>query len=240
MWRTTTCPLPFFVVLRISIHVPRVEDDAENFHERVPVVLFQSTSPVWRTTRRLFHRSVCTIYFNPRPPCGGRPAIQYQATERFQFQSTSPVWRTTQLNDKTRLAESFQSTSPVWRTTCVVFVFPSPLLISIHVPRVEDDPALLRQYALIRSEFQSTSPVWRTTPRSVSEKQKSNTISIHVPRVEDDLHTTQFSASVTPFQSTSPVWRTTSYGWYERIVSLFQSTSPVWRTTSMQPRIKTV
>ena len=36
--------------LRISIHVPRVEDDFCCFPFLLPLKLFQSTSPVWRTT----------------------------------------------------------------------------------------------------------------------------------------------------------------------------------------------
>ena len=34
----------------ISIHVPRVEDDLESVNKFVVGLLFQSTSPVWRTT----------------------------------------------------------------------------------------------------------------------------------------------------------------------------------------------
>ena len=100
---------------------------------------FQSTSPVWRTTGQFFNQVDCqTIsihvprveddivrkkisgvasHFNPRPPCGGRRTGFYLDVFHDLFQSTSPVWRTTEkrrrLNRKT--------------------------LISIHVPRVEDD-----------------------------------------------------------------------------------------------------
>ena len=57
--------------------------------------------------------------------------------------------------------DKFQSTSPVWRTTVVAVLPRRGDVISIHVPRVEDDIHLTVLRAVIR-------------------------ISIHVPRVEDD------------------------------------------------------
>ena len=57
---------------RISIHVPRVEDDSESKYEKIYRLAFQSTSPVWRTTVA---------------------GLRLAADESFQ--STSPVWRTT-------------------------------------------------------------------------------------------------------------------------------------------------
>ena len=99
---------------------------------------FQSTSPVWRTTRNAFaflgtlsisihvprveddsrigqpHSRI--INFNPRPPCGGRLFLLSVPSSFFLFQSTSPVWRTT----------SIMIVSLIYQ------------IISIHVPRVED------------------------------------------------------------------------------------------------------
>ena len=56
----------------------------------------------------------------------------------------------------------FQSTSPVWRTTALAIPGAPSRMISIHVPRVEDDAV----------------PVIITGDDQL--------ISIHVPRVEDD------------------------------------------------------
>ena len=57
----------------ISIHVPRVEDDKNEDVNGNSTNLFQSTSPVWRTTL----------------------SVRKENAYRMEFQSTSPVWRTT-------------------------------------------------------------------------------------------------------------------------------------------------
>ena len=195
------------ISLAISIHVPRVEDDLDICTLCMLKLGFQSTSPVWRTTRskpRYAHRST---NFNPRPPCGGRPYRSASFYNYKKFQSTSPVWRTTQLSAGPqgstchfnprppcggRLAAflrplscgEFQSTSPVWRTTKPLTVSDLAIKISIHVPRVEDD-TVKNVYNMGGEEFQSTSPVWRTTFDGFAPSHFSG-ISIHVPRVEDD------------------------------------------------------
>ena len=55
----------------------------------------------------------------------------------------------------------FQSTSPVWRTTAMSVFILFIIVISIHVPRVEDDVEHITDFEMPE-------------------------ISIHVPRVEDD------------------------------------------------------
>ena len=94
VWRTTRTKYGCGCWVAISIHVPRVEDDASsatasafpgNFNPRPPCggrpkvfnlsvspLVFQSTSPVWRTTPSLFSPPAGDSDFNPRPPCGGR------------------------------------------------------------------------------------------------------------------------------------------------------------------------
>ena len=59
----------------ISIHVLRVEDDVSCFFLQRHRYLFQSTSSVWRTTSILCGLPSNIPYFNPRPPCGGRPQV---------------------------------------------------------------------------------------------------------------------------------------------------------------------
>ena len=140
VWRTTITSSSIQPTFSISIHVPRVEDD-------------QTLDEMLRAWND----------FNPRPPCGGRQTLPFckvlkirisihvprveddlsplsKTTVVRSFQSTSPVWRTTQVsNFFICVCCLFQSTSPVWRTTCRIFCSGKIIVISIHVPRVEDD-----------------------------------------------------------------------------------------------------
>ena len=81
------------------------------------IVAFQSTPSVWRATEGLrkkcdfFKISIHALrvegdlrrvtpitsvnYFNPRPPCGGRPSSTVDITIYLAFQSTPSVWRAT-------------------------------------------------------------------------------------------------------------------------------------------------
>ena len=127
------------------------------------------------------------IYFNPRPPCGGRPMVIFGFSINVAlFQSTSPVWGTT---GNTAFCEwqqcHFNPRPPCGGRLAVIFSFKSPIHISIHVPRVGDDLKQVRQTPKSLT-FQSTSPVWGTTLKQVRQTPKSLT-----------------------FQSTSPVWGTT-------------------------------
>ena len=190
---------------RISIHVLRVEDDQSGLlrsaGRQISIhVLRVEDDSAWATAART------ALYFNPRPPCGGRQYSQWAMVGMALFQSTSSVWRTT------------QGRHPAGHHR----------RISIHVLRVEDDlmlsppsaggadfnprppcggrrasvPAFCRgsdfnprppcggrlwrvQCKLCGAVFQSTSSVWRTTKEDDMSKALT-TISIHVLRVEDD------------------------------------------------------
>ena len=112
----------------ISIHVLRVEDDLDALSKIPPFDKFQSTSSVWRTTPGVQPLATPPRYFNPRPPCGGRPLFRGGLPKNKGFQSTSSVWRTTE-------AMVFESAS---------------VSISIHVLRVEDDPRHRDAYSRAR------------------------------------------------------------------------------------------
>ena len=139
-----------------------MEDDYASVYCSRLFGVFQSTSPVWRTTSAFSGGTDLIFYFNPRPPCGGRRPHLLCIVNAILFQSTSPVWRTTMQMTGVESSE----------------------LISIHVPRVEDDfngcggaikesdfnprpPCGGRHRDGVAvyagTAFQSTSPVWRTT-----------------------------------------------------------------------------
>ncbi len=123
--------------------------------------LFQSTLPVWGATRLSvlllpfrdisIHaprvgsdlngwRLVCLFLdFNPRSPCGERPAARLRSSIRASFQSTLPVWGATKARRILADIKKFQSTLPVWGATPLVGSCTTPL------------------------SFQSTLPVWGAT-----------------------------------------------------------------------------
>ena len=147
---------------QISIHVLRVEDDGKaddekvhtkDFNPRPPcggrrdshmtnheIILFQSTSSVWRTTEGVGFQTCTTEDFNPRPPCGGRHRRDYTATVPTAFQSTSSVWRTTSRFFTAERCRAYFNPRPPCggRHDLRLCQFPGQE-ISIHVLRVEDD-----------------------------------------------------------------------------------------------------
>ena len=78
---------------------------------------FQSTPPVWGATDAARDRRGLLVYFNPRPPCGGRLTASRRSFRLSVFQSTPPVWGAT-MGDKDLVRV---------------------LDISIHAPRVGGD-----------------------------------------------------------------------------------------------------
>ena len=148
---------------RISIHAPRVGGDLEMTQRVRANLKFQSTPPVWGATRlgavRLSRLGISihaprvggdtgtcsfrssTRYFNPRPPCGGRPSAGGCTT--FS-------------------ARNFNPRPPCGgRPTQCDFIGGSSN-ISIHAPRVGGDQTNEVTDELL-ALFQSTPPVWGAT-----------------------------------------------------------------------------
>ena len=171
------------------------------------------------------------IYFNPRPPCGGRRFLRYDCIVKSLFQSTSPVWRTTYINaafigrkhisihvprvedDKPRgnklpRLPYFNPRPPCGGRLSCWYSFLFVNLISIHVPRVEDDELLV--FLFVRKFDFNPRPPCGGRHVAACEKCFRLLISIHVPRVEDDRYCISVKNRIILFQSTSPVWRTTA------------------------------
>ena len=169
-------------------------------------------------------------HFNPRAPCGARPAAAGTVSVTAQFQSTRPVWGATGKHQ--RLA---------------------PLVaISIHAPRVGRDHPYTPASCIACRRFQSTRPVWGATAGKPLFRIVL-AISIHAPRVGRDppsglscvvlsnfnprapcgarqcLNVADLSAAA--FQSTRPVWGATDFRTITLTIDAFQSTRPVWGAT---------
>ena len=184
VWRTTWETSFASDLRRISIHVPRVEDDREVCYEKT-----------------------LEIHFNPRPPCGGRPALFDDLVRERGFQSTSPVWRTTPAKQNHK----------------------REINISIHVPRVEDDRMKICGTSWEKN-FNPRPPCGGRPSRLCRRTDSTRHFN---PRPPCGGRRKSSAALVKKslFQSTSPVWRTTADRRVRTCRSRFQSTSPVWRTT---------
>ena len=140
MWRTTGQYLLGERRGVISIHVPRVEDDFKLYVEGEKEFISIHVPRV--EDDRAFRQHQAELqHFNPRPPCGGRlGGLFFRYNPLRNFNPRPPCGG--------RLTERKYT-----RPYC---------FISIHVPRVEDDFAVIKFWVAVR-------------------------ISIHVPRVEDDI-----------------------------------------------------
>ena len=171
--------------LIISIHAPRVGSDEDFIFYPACHVLFQSTLPVWGATHPRAPGNHHRPHFNPRSPCGERPAENtFPDPEPLNFNPRSPCGERrffrraegglTYFNPRSpcgerlkrwqrqQRPEQFQSTLPVWGATSK----------SITLPTGD-------------GLFQSTLPVWGATGR-VFFVNNALAISIHAPRVGSD------------------------------------------------------
>ena len=163
---------------------------------------------MWGATRQSLQSRKDIIYFNPRPPCGGRHKRYNYYTPLSRFQSTPPVWGATYTKEYIQrckeisihaprvggdllrqglgLLVAFQSTPPVWGATVPIGVVLSLFTISIHAPRVGGDLLLATRARRRLREFQSTPPVWGATVCGDCQL-PNDYISIHAPRVGGDI-----------------------------------------------------
>ncbi len=147
---------------------------------------FQSTLPVWGATTAGSCDPPLSRNFNPRSPCGERPADKTRFLSKKEFQSTLPVWGATSSNPDTWSNYiEFQSTLPVWGATAEGKPSREIINISIHAPRVGSDYH-------VPPETASTSNISIHAPRVGSDDcvrpaSRVQSISIHAPRVGSDV-----------------------------------------------------
>ncbi len=105
----------------ISIHAPRVGSDSRMNPAYTGVSEFQSTLPVWGATMISRRRTKSSKNFNPRSPCGERPAGCWALRTATKISIHAPRVG----SDFDRLDQSH-----------------ARYIISIHAPRVGSDPCL--------------------------------------------------------------------------------------------------
>ena len=98
----------------ISIHALRGEGDAAPQGRLYLSLLFQSTPSVGRATSSAFG-DFLRLYFNPRPPWGGRRCWYcWTCYKGCPFQSTPSVGRATENNTKSNKSDNNFNPRPPW------------------------------------------------------------------------------------------------------------------------------
>ncbi len=192
---------------RISIHAPRVGSD-----HRSP------------------RRSQPNKDFNPRSPCGERPAILVKLQQEQDFNPRSPCGERQSAPSITAWTTLFQSTLPVWGATASSGAVFQRSKISIHAPRVGSDIWVLDKYAKV-SDFNPRSPCGERREDGLYII-NVGTISIHAPRVGSDRSRRQTVDRLQYFNPRSPCGERPIDGNIPRLYpTAFQSTLPVWGAT---------
>ena len=101
----------------ISIHAPRVGSDLFQQPHGVNLAISIHAPRVGSDPAPSRLTSWAMPYFNPRSPCGERPARAPKAALLSKFQSTLPVWGATATGRSSVTEDQFQSTLPVWGAT---------------------------------------------------------------------------------------------------------------------------
>ena len=166
----------------ISIHAPRAGSDRTNSALCCSMFEFQSTLPVRGATHRA-HREPkaiqafqstlpvrgatgwqcrpsagCLCYFNPRSPCGERPAGETGPTGPKGISIHAPRAGSDADIYAARTGKEFQSTLPVRGATWYNVYKKPNIKISIHAPRAGSDQDYIDALAEL-GVFQSTLPV---------------------------------------------------------------------------------
>ena len=92
----------------ISIHAPHAGRDRYSVSTASEPSLFQSTRPMRGATTQRSSMALPILYFNPRAPCGARPASPPFCGHEWPFQSTRPMRGAT---DKAAAASMYGSIS---------------------------------------------------------------------------------------------------------------------------------
>ena len=191
---------------------------------------FQSTLPVWGATSLSCVMERKANNFNPRSPCGERPAGSCYP-QKFQFISIHAprVGSDMRFSVQYVAAGTISIHAPRVGSDWTGRIPRFRIFISIHAPRVGSDPLLRAPFSKV-SLFQSTLPVWGATSSAGGRSRVSQDFNPRSPCGERRNHSLTMRAYAR-FQSTLPVWGATSIKNCPRIFFLFQSTLPVWGAT---------
>ena len=177
-------------------------------------------------------KSMCKSgsYFNPRPPCGRRPASALPAARTFpNFNPRPPCGRRLAALHKILMQVAISTHVPRAGDDDIHSLTRFEPLISTHVPRAGDDQQCQVQYLVLR-QFQPTSPVRETTGAQAHLYVGRKHFNPRPPCGRRLCPVTQ-DGRLSQFQPTSPVRETTRRAKHMVVQLIFQPTSPVRETT---------
>ena len=169
----------------ISIHVPRVGDDAIQYAYQGFAKEFLSTSPAWGTTRLEQQVRAMQQFLSTSPAWGTTSTLEEYGPEKIISIHVPRVGDDQTIADKVQGAAAFLSTSPAWGTTVVAFRNPHTHAVFLSTSPAWGTTFFVFFHAIVKI-FLSTSPAWGTTPSVVNSFFSGN-----------------------EFLSTSPAWGTT-------------------------------
>ena len=127
-------------ICQISIHAPHAGCDSYEQIAKTYSVAFQSTHPMRGATRDVVRLIKKQNDFNPRTPCGVRPAARKKAEARYFISIHAPHAGCDEAAERFRTAwEQFQSTHPMRGATIPYDSHHVLRGISIHAPHAGCD-----------------------------------------------------------------------------------------------------
>ena len=224
-----------------------------------PEQTFQSTLPVWGATMPLPALPDYRRDFNPRSPCGERPAPTSRTGHPADFNPRSPCGER-RLEARTSVCGrgisihaprvgsdvssapsmpwpgNFNPRSPCGERPNLFSMYRLFYEISIHAPRVGSDapgPSII-----VSKCISIHAPRVGSDETDSPEDKPPRQISIHAPRVGSDATTARASQPPSNFNPRSPCGerRNREAMWQE--TRIFQSTLPVWGATELIKAIR--
>ena len=160
--------MPEYILLRISIHAPRVGSDVKTRYNALQNRYISIHAPRVGSDTGIVHRNAAlTVISIHAPRVGSDACILALRSGVILFQSTLPVWGATGgMSSSQRCPLNFNPRSPCGERPGQIEASFTSISISIHAPRVGSDGQPCRR-CFGNGGFQSTLPVWgATAPQS--------------------------------------------------------------------------
>ena len=219
----------------ISTHAPLAGRDKQCRSRPQKARKFQPTRPLRGATGRLAHIPPVISYFNPRAPCGARPAVSIISPCKTLFQPTRPLRGATMQSETAYHFGKFQPTRPLRGAT-----LPSNSLSisqSYFNPRAPCGARPTYSYNIpLKVAFQPTRPL-RGATADRDRLDLVHRISTHAPLAGRDAKSSALGSSSFHFNPRAPCGARPLTGIVSISSIVFQPTRPLRGATQKVPRL---